>query len=203
MPAAHGTQSARETRRRADTVVPSPAGVELPEGVYQVVVRRSERRRRTVAARREGDRIVVMLPARMNHAEQEHWVAQMVTKVAARTPSRGPLAGHDDLARRADTLSVRYLQGRARPSSVRWVSNQRSRWGSCTPADGTIRLSDRLRAMPTWVIDYVLLHELVHLLHPDHSSAFHELLAHYERAERARGFLEGWSASEMSQPPGD
>jgi len=46
---------------------------------------------------------------------------------------------------------------------VRWVDNQRSRWGSCTPADRTIRLSRRLQDMPAWVIDYVLVHELVHL----------------------------------------
>ena len=46
---------------------------------------------------------------------------------------------------------------------MRWVSNQSGRWGSCTPAEGTIRLSDKLQGMPVWVVDYVLLHELAHL----------------------------------------
>ena len=46
-------------------------------------------------------------------------------------------------------LSRRYLGGRARPVSVRWVDNQKGRWGSCTPVDGTIRMSSRLRGMPS------------------------------------------------------
>ena len=74
---------------------------------------------------------------------------------------------------------------------MRWVDNQHRRWGSCTPADRSIRLSSRLRAMPDYVVDYVLVHELVHLLEPSHGERFWELVGRYPRAERARGFLEG------------
>ena len=88
-------------------------------------------------------------------------------------------------------LSERYLSGRARPVSVRWVTNQNSRWGSCTPSDRTIRLSHKLRTMPPWVVDYVLVHELVHLLVPGHDADFWALVERYPRTERARGFLEG------------
>jgi len=76
---------------------------------------------------------------------------------------------------------------------VRWVSNQRTRWGSCTIDDASIRLSDRLQGMPEWVIDYVLLHELAHLLEPSHGPEFWELLAPYPDLEQAKGFLDGWS----------
>ena len=69
---------------------------------------------------------------------------------------------------RAAHLSAAYLGGRAQPASVRWVSNQESRWGSCTPAEGSIRISDKVRGMPGWVLDYVLLHELAHLIEPGH-----------------------------------
>ncbi len=58
------------------------------------------------------------------------------------------------------------------PATVRWVDNMTMRWGSCTPADGTIRISSRLRAMPTWVLDYVLVHELAHLIAPGHDRRF-------------------------------
>jgi predicted metal-dependent hydrolase len=81
------------------------------------------------------------------------------------------------------------------PVSVRWVSNQHSRWGSCTPEDGTIRISERVRAMPEWVLDYVVLHELVHLVVPTHGSRFWKLVGRYPKAERARGYLEGVAAA--------
>ena len=91
--------------------------------------------------------------------------------------------------------SARYLADTARPMSVRWVGNQMSRWGSCTPADGTIRVSERLKGMPGYVLDYVLLHELAHLLRPAHDREFWRLLSTYPRVERARGYLEGVAAA--------
>lgn len=159
-----------------------------------VEVRRSTRRRRTVSAYREGDRTVVLIPARMTADEERRWVSVMLDKLAAQEHRR--MLDDDELQRRAAALSERYLEGRARPGSVRWVTNQNARWGSCTPALGSIRLSHRLQGMPEYVIDYVLLHELAHLLVPGHGPGFWELLADYPRTERARGFLEGVAAAE-------
>ncbi|AXK31537.1 M48 family peptidase [Streptomyces armeniacus] len=159
-----------------------------------VEVRRSARRRRTVSAYREGDRTVVLIPARMSVDEEERWVGVMLDKLAAQEGRR--LLGDSELAERARDLSERYLQGRARPASVRWVTNQNTRWGSCTPAEGSIRLSHRLQGMPEYVIDYVLLHELAHLLVPGHGARFWRLLDDYPRTERARGFLEGICAAD-------
>ena len=92
---------------------------------------------------------------------------------------------------RSGTLSQQYLDGRARPTSVRWVANMTTRWGSCTTTTGEIRLSDRLQPMPAWVVDYVLLHELAHLIEPDHSPRFWQWVDRFPRAERAKGYLEG------------
>jgi predicted metal-dependent hydrolase len=103
-----------------------------------------------------------------------------------------------ELAARAEQLAARYLPDHpsaSQPTSVRWVENQNGRWGSCTPADGSIRISHRVREMPDWVIDYVLLHELAHLVIASHSSAFWALVARYPKCERARGYLEGVSAA--------
>jgi predicted metal-dependent hydrolase len=159
----------------------------------QVEVRRSARRRKTVSAYRDGDLIVVMVPARMSRAEERHWV-EVMTKRLAERDARHHRSDHD-LLERGRELSRRFLRGQARPAAVRWVDNQRSRWGSCTIEDRTIRLSSRLHGMPEYVIDYVLLHELAHLVVPDHGPRFWALLEAYPKTERARGFLDGWSGA--------
>jgi predicted metal-dependent hydrolase len=161
-----------------------------PDGVEVV---RSDKRRRTVSAYRQDGRTVVLLPARLSAADEDRWVADMVAKLAAKDQRRRP--GDDDLERRAAALSARWLEGRARPASVRWTTRQGSRWGSCTPADGTIRLSTRLQGMPDWVVDYVLVHELAHLLQPGHGPEFWALVERYPRTERARGYLQGVAAT--------
>ncbi|MHB1738005.1 MAG: M48 metallopeptidase family protein [Actinomycetes bacterium] len=163
-----------------------------------VEVRRSPRRRRTVSAYRDGERVVVLIPDAMSPGEERHWVSTMVERLAAQEARRRP--SDERLAARADELSRRYLGGRADPTSVRWVQNMSLRWGSCTPADGSIRLSAALRSMPGWVQDYVLLHELAHLILPEHGPAFWSLLQGYARTERARGFLEGVAATTRGRP---
>lgn len=168
----------------------SPAG---RSGETPVEVRRSPKRRRTVTAYRDGGRIVVLIPARFTRAEEQEWVTRMVARIeGARSQRRRSDAA---LLRRARDLSAQYLDGRALPDSVRWVPPMRTRWASCTPADRSIRLSRRLQDMPAYVQDYVLLHELAHLLESGHGARFWRLVERYPRTERARGYLDGVSAA--------
>ncbi|MFJ3907630.1 hypothetical protein EDE04_2413 [Streptomyces sp. 2132.2] len=189
-PIASEAGSGGTSARRAGTVL----GVSADPQQRAVEVRRSARRRRTVSAYREGDRTVVLIPARMSEAEERRWVGVMLDKLAAQESKR--TLGDAELTERAERLSEQYFGARARPRSVRWVTNQNTRWGSCTPAEGSIRLSHRLQGMPEYVVDYVLLHELAHLLVPGHGPRFWELLEAYPRTERARGYLEGVVAAE-------
>jgi predicted metal-dependent hydrolase len=168
-------------------------------GSPEVEVRRSKRRRRTVSAYRDGDRIVVMIPASLSRAEEAEWVQTMLARLERSEQRRRP--SDDGLLQRALALSDRYLGGLATPESVRWVENQQSRWGSCTPGDRTIRLSARLQGMPAWVIDYVLVHELAHLLEAGHDERFWAWVDRYPQAERAKGYLLGWSAAAKVEPP--
>ncbi|MED7954493.1 MULTISPECIES: M48 family metallopeptidase [unclassified Streptomyces] len=198
--AASGSQVAAPSTRGRPEQQPGAARSE-PFDRSRVEVRRSARRSRTVSAYREGDRTIVLIPARMSHAEEQRWVAQMLEKLAAQESRR--VLGDDALVARARELSAAYLDDRAEPAQVRWVTNQNSRWGSCTPSERTIRLSHRLQGMPEYVVDYVLLHELAHLLVPDHGPAFWALLEAYPRTERARGYLEGVvSAARLPHIPG-
>ena len=158
-----------------------------------VEVRRSRRRRRTVGAYREDGKVIVMIPARFTQAEEREWVATMLQRLERSEKRRRP--SDESLKRRALELNTRYLGGLAVPDTVRWADNQNSRWGSCTPADRSIRLSSRLKGMPGWVVDYVLVHELAHLLEPNHTPEFWAWVNHYPKTERARGYLEGVSAA--------
>jgi predicted metal-dependent hydrolase len=161
-----------------------------------VEVRRSQRRRRTVSAYRDGERVVVLIPDRFSRAEETEWVERMLARLAAREERIRRTDA--ELLARANRLTSRYLPDHAHkvtPTSVRWVTNQNGRWGSCTPDDGTIRISHRIQEMPDWVIDYVLLHELSHLVVPSHNARFWDLVNRYPKAERARGYLEGISAA--------
>ena len=168
----------------------------------EVEVRRSKRRRRTVSAYREGDRIIVLIPASLTRRQEAEWVETMVARIEKAEARRRPT--DDDLQERAGALSDEYLGGLAQPVSVRWVENQRSLWGSCTPGDRTIRLSARLQGMPQWVIDYVLVHELAHLLAPGHAAAFWAWVDRYPHAEKAKGYLLGWStAARVDDQPGE
>jgi predicted metal-dependent hydrolase len=175
-------------------VATTPADADAARAVE---VRRSARRRRTVSAYRDGDRTVVLIPARFSKAEERRWVAEMLQRLAARDlrRTRGPRRSDAALLARARQLSMTMLDSQVRPTSARWVSNMSSRWGSCTPSDGSIRISARLREMPTWVLDYVLVHELTHLIVPGHGADFWVLVSRYPRADRARGYLEGVAAA--------
>jgi predicted metal-dependent hydrolase len=157
----------------------------------EVEIRRSARRRRTIQAYRDGDRTIVLVPAHLTPEQEREEVARLVARLDARE-ARSPTSD-EELMARAVRLSERYLGGRARPTSVRWVGNQSTRWGSCTATTGAIRISDRVQGMPDYVVDHVLLHELAHLVEPNHSPRFWALLEGYPHAVKAEGFLDGVS----------
>ena len=164
--------------------------LDLPglEAEFQrVEIRRSPRRLKTVSAEIHGDALVVSVPERMSRAEEQRWVEVMASRLAERR-RRDRLNTDGALERRAAELADRFLDG-VRPHDIAWVTTQKSRWGYCSPDDGSIRLSLVVSEYPGWVRDYVILHELAHLVVPDHSPAFWDLVARYPLTERARGFL--------------
>ena len=59
------------------------------------------------------------------------------------------------------------------------VRRMKTRWGSCTPTKGAIRLNTELGKKPRECLEYVLVHELVHLLEPTHNARFIALMDKY------------------------
>ena len=153
----------------------------------RVNVIRSTRRKKTVSARLVGDTLQVRAPAHLTDADLKPVIDQLKAKLARRAKK----VGLDDelLARRASELNRTCFDGQLQWTSIRWVTNQRTRFGSCTPATGQVRISHYVAEMPPFVRDYVIVHELAHLLESSHSPTFWERVSRYPKAERARGYL--------------
>jgi predicted metal-dependent hydrolase len=148
---------------------------------FEVRVVRSTRRKKTVGAQLRGGTLVVTVPSWMSTRDERTWVDEMVRRFTKKRRTDGV-----DLAARAGLLARRY--DLPPPARIEW-RDMDTRWGSCTPGTGRLRLSSALASYPGWVLDYVLVHELAHLVHADHSPAFWALVNRYPLAERARGYL--------------
>ena len=146
-----------------------------------VEVRVSKRRKKTAGAHWEGARIVVVVPVHLRGAERDEMVASLARRLARHRPHLH--ASDDHLEQRALALGRRYLDGVA-PASIRWSRSQNKRWGSCTFETREIRISERLRVAPDWVLDAVIVHELAHLIEPNHSPRFSQLEQRYPAARR-------------------
>lgn len=169
-----------------------PAQGERPE----VEVVRSARRTRTVQAQPLPDgRVRLLVPAASTAADLKEYLDKLLPKIQAKQQAkeakRRRSSSDTFLAERAQALREAYLPEAPAPASIRWVSNQHKQWGSATPADLSIRISDTLQGAPVYVLDAVIFHELCHLVQPNHSSAFRALEARYPRLDTARAFLEG------------
>lgn len=158
-------------------------------------VRSSARRTRTMTAFREGGKLVVVVPEHMTARQRRDMVPGLVARFLAKEAKNRPPRADDELTARAQELYRSYIaphaSGPEPVMGVRWVDNMAQRWGSCTISTGEIRLSHRLQAMPNWVVDYVLLHEVAHLEEREHNARFWALVNAHAESPRARGFLEG------------
>jgi predicted metal-dependent hydrolase len=160
----------------------------------EIVVIRSNRRKKNVSAYRQGGRIVVSIPARMSKADERAMVPEMVAKIRAQEAEA--TMSEESLQIRAGQLLTEFApEILIRPASVNWRA-MRERWGSCTSLDRSIRISDRLKGAPDYVLDYVLFHEAIHLEHFDHGEQFKQLLAHFPLEAQAEAYLQGYEAAE-------
>jgi predicted metal-dependent hydrolase len=156
-----------------------------PAGPLPIKVIRSQRRKKSSAARVVDGVIEVRIPSWMNTSQETEAVETLAARIEKkRTITETAI----DLMVRARTLATIYKL--PAPSEIKWVTNQTVLWGSCSFEDGVIRISSRLISVPDWVLDYVILHEITHLIESDHGPAFHLLMERYPKYERAEGFLE-------------
>src|SRR2546429_7552162 len=146
----------------------------------------SRKPRRTVAARLRSGVLELLVPASMPHAERDHWAEVMSRRLQNRAERSRP--SDERLQERARKLNYRYFEGKLTWSSIGFSEMERL-WGSCSFTDGAIRIARRAASLPEWVLDYLLVHELAHLVHSNHGLAFHEMEHRYPLTERAKGYL--------------
>lgn len=153
-----------------------------------ITIVRSAQRQRTVSLERVDGRYVLRAPVSLVGGELHTLAGKLMQRYANRQ-RRGHLNDDGALRRRAEALNREFFGGKLKIAAIAYVTNQRRRYGSCTPSRATIRLSDSLAEMPGWVRDYVIVHELAHLLEPNHGPGFWRLVNRYPLTERARGYL--------------
>lgn len=159
----------------------------------EIVVIRSKKRKRNIAAFRQGGKIVISIPARLSKAEEREVVPEMIAKIRAKEVA----PDETELSNQIDQLLSKYApEITIRPASVAWRS-MNERWGSCTSVDRTIRIATKLQRAPKYVLDFVLYHEAIHLYIYDHGSEFQEFLKRYPRHLEAEAFLEGYELAEQ------
>ena len=139
--------------------------------------------------------IFLRIPYRLRNREIPGLLTRIEKSLVRREKRARGVKTDTDLQARAEQINKMYFGGKIQWNAIRWVGNMNRRLGSCTnggTTDGHIRISDKIRDWPRWVVDYVIAHELTHRLHSDHSPEFWKTLNEaYPKTERARGFIRG------------
>ena len=161
----------------------------------RVQLRRDKRLKKTLRWERLPDGSLLL---RVPNRFPRHKVNTLLEQVATQLDQTNLVQSRRtdaDLQQRAELINRKHFEGKIQWNAIRWVSNMQLRLGSCTRGgvtDGQIRISDKIKNWPDWVVDYVIAHELLHRRHPNHSEAFwNDLKAAYPLTERARGFIHG------------
>ena len=152
-----------------------------------VKIIRSERRKKTIQTKYVNGKLWIYLPSGMTETEEKRWIDRMITKSVNRQQKQ-KLNSDGLLLKCAQELNKLYFDGEL-DFDIKYVTNQNSRFGSCTPENMVVRISNRIANMPRWVRDYVIIHELAHLIYPDHSKEFWGKVNQYKYTERAKGYL--------------
>ena len=156
---------------------------------WPVEIIRSKKRRKTVSGELKNGVLVIRAPANIKDSDLAPIIENLQARLSKQYKKRNQPKTDEALERLAKQMNKTYFNGRLHWQSIRYVTNQNKRFGSCTPLNGTIRLSRRLAAMPDWVLKYVVIHELAHLEEANHGPRFWQLVNQYPLTERARGYL--------------
>lgn len=141
-----------------------------------------------MSARLARDILVVNAPALLSGERLQRIVADFKVKFEKKKVKE-ELDQRQDLVEVASRINKRYFNNQLKINSIEYVTGQNSLFGCCDYRTANLRISHRIGLMPKWVRDYVVIHELAHLIEPNHSKKFWDIVYRYRLAERARGYL--------------
>lgn len=171
----------------------------LPQNLPAYRVIRKERRRRGISAFRQGGVIEIHIPARMSRRQEIEIIPEMIAMVLRRE-ARERKTDLQLMQIGVEQLATYLPEFDIYPASINWRS-MNERWGSCTTVDRTIRISDRLIGAPSYVLNYIIFHELIHLKVIAHDQEFNNYLSRFTDKEKAEAFLEGFELGCQSGAP--
>ena len=144
---------------------------------------RSKKRKNTIQAKIDNEKLYIYLPNNLSKTEEKKWIQKMIKWKENKKQLNNNL-----LFKRAKELNKIYFDN-SLDFSIKFVTNQKKRFGSCNFKTKSIKISDRLIKAPKWVQDYVIIHELAHLIYPNHNKNFREKVNQYKYTERSKGYL--------------
>ena len=155
---------------------------------YEVKIIRSNKRRKTISARMIENVMVVYAPAGIPDLELGNVIDNFKKRLQKRKLKK-ELDRTQDLNVIADKLNKEYFAARLKIQSIEYATNQERIFGCCNYKAAKIRVSHRVAKMPHWVRRYVIIHEMAHLVEPNHSKSLWRIVSRYKLAERAKGYL--------------
>lgn len=152
-----------------------------------IEVIKSDKRKKTVHAKIIDEKLQIFLPSTISKKEENYWIEKM-KKRCMNKRKKQLLNTNSKLREYAEEINKKFFEGKLE-FDIEFVTNQNTRFGSCTSENKTIRISDKISDMPKWVQNYIILHEMTHLIYRDHSDNFWKKVNEYKYSERAKGFL--------------
>ncbi|GAB4203313.1 MAG: M48 family metallopeptidase [Roseiflexaceae bacterium] len=182
--------------------MPSPTDATITVDGVTLALRIERKAVKHINARLRDGVLLVSAPPRVAQQTLDEAITDLARRLLRRQHAHQVNQEEDALAL-ANRVAARFPQP-IQVAQVLFVTNQEARWGSYSPSTRTIRLNATLRAMPRWVLEAVVAHELAHAVHPDHSPQFWALLRSVAPdTDRADAFLQGaiWLARRWDDLP--
>jgi len=154
----------------------------------EVKIIRSQRRKRSVGARLVNDLLLISAPLSLSQDKLDEIIGDFKLKFS-RQKLKNELGKEKNLLNLAKILNKQYFNNQLKIKGIEYSINQNSRFGCCNYHTAKILISHKIGLMPKWVRKYVLVHEMAHLIEPNHGRVFWEIVGRYKLAERARGYL--------------